>query len=82
MPSDAPIHDIIRRLVGEEHTLRAEHAARVGDPATQLQRLHVLEAQLDQCWDLLRRRRALRTAGADPETPSVRPSSQVQIYRQ
>ena len=33
-------------FVGEEHTLRAEHAARVGDPATQLQRLHGLETQL------------------------------------
>lgn len=78
MPTDSPIHDIIRRLVGEEHTLRAE---RVGGPAGQVQRLQELEAELDQCWDLLRQRGALRAAGADPEAAMVRSARQVQNYR-
>lgn len=76
MPTDAPIHDIIRRLVGEEHMLRAE---RVRDPAAQV-RLQELEAELDQCWDLLRQRGALRATGADPETAKVRSAKQVQNY--
>jgi len=82
MSTEASVHDIIRRLVGEEHTLRADYGKRVRDRAAQVQRLQELEAELDQCWDLLRQRRALRTAGADPETATVRPAGQVRGYLQ
>lgn len=82
MPTDASVHDIIRRLVGEEHVLRADRSERVGDPAAQMQRPQDLDVELDQCWDLLRRRRALRTAGVDPEAATVRTANQVNIYLQ
>ena len=82
MRPDESVHDAIRRLVSEEHTLRANHTARVGDPAAQVERLQEVEVELDQCWDLLRQRRALRTTGADPDTADVRPASLVERYLQ
>ena len=39
-----------------------------------------LEVQLDQCWDLLRQRRALRETGGDPGAASVRPPDEVEGY--
>lgn len=82
MPTDDSVHHVIRRLVGEEQTLRANYAYRVRDPAARVQRLQEVEVELDQCWDLLRQRRALRTAGADPDTATVRPANQVARYLQ
>jgi Protein of unknown function (DUF2630) len=68
------IHD----LVDEEHQLResGEHTA------DQRSRMNHLEAQLDQCWDLLRQRRAKRQYGEDPEDARVRPEQQVESYLQ
>jgi hypothetical protein len=37
---------------------------------------------LDQCWDLLRQRRALRGAGRDPDEAHVRPAKVVENYEQ
>jgi hypothetical protein len=66
----------IETLVDEEHELRS---GREGvDPA----RLRRLEETLDQCWDLLRQRRARREYGEDPEAAEVRPSSTVEGYQQ
>ena len=45
-------------------------------------RLHEVEVQLDQCWDLLRQRRARRDAGQDPDTAHVRPEGTVEGYLQ
>jgi hypothetical protein len=45
-------------------------------------RLAQVEAQLDQCWDLLRQRRAKRDAGEDPDEAEARPISEVEGYRQ
>lgn len=78
MATDATIHDTIRRLVGEERALRAAH---LGDPAAVGRRLAELEAQLDQCWDLLRQRGALRAVGRNPETAVVRSALRIQSYR-
>ena len=78
--SDASVLGTIRRLVGEEHTLRGDHAERVRDPDAQAQRLQDLEVELDRCWDLLRQRRALRTAGADPDAATIRSANQVEHY--
>jgi hypothetical protein len=75
-------HDLIERishLVDEEHALetrRADHTA------TDQQRLRQLEVQLDQCWDLLRQRRARRDAGEDPNRATSRPASTVEGYQQ
>ncbi len=62
-------HALRRRLSQGELTTEEEHAA-----------LTTLEQQLDQCWDLLRQRRALRETGGDPREASVRPPGQVEDY--
>jgi hypothetical protein len=41
-----------------------------------------IEVQLDQCWDLLRQRRARRDAGQDPDAAEVRPEGVVEHYQQ
>ena len=45
-------------------------------------RLREVEEALDQCWDLLRQRRAARDAGQDPEGAQSRPTSEVEGYLQ
>jgi hypothetical protein len=45
-------------------------------------RLDAIRVELDQCWDLLRQRRALRDAGQDPDRAQVRPASVVEKYTQ
>jgi hypothetical protein len=70
--------DILQRiesLVDEEHGLRGSGEV---DPA----RLRRLEETLDQCWDLLRQRRARREYGENPEAAEVRPASTVENYQQ
>jgi Protein of unknown function (DUF2630) len=73
----------IGALVEEEHALEREAAAG-GDGLDEEQqdRLRHLEVQLDQCWDLLRQRRARRDAGLDPEDAQVRPEGTVEGYLQ
>jgi hypothetical protein len=68
----------IHALVDEEHQLRdgGEHTAE------QRARIQELEAHLDQCWDLLRQRRAKRQYGEDPDEAEPRPEPQVENYLQ
>ncbi len=81
MASDTRIQDEIRRLVSEEHSLRSS-THRMEVPEQHAVRLEQLEEQLDQCWDLLRQRRALRAVGADPAGAHVRPAPNVEGYLQ
>lgn len=74
--SDKTILDHITELVHEEQRLRTEGSKSV-DPA----RIRDLEQQLDQCWDLLRQRRARREFGEDPEQAEVRDPQTVENYR-
>lgn len=74
--SDKTILDHITELVHEEQRLRTEGSKTV-DPA----RIRDLEQQLDQCWDLLRQRRARREFGEDPEQAEVRDPQTVENYR-
>ncbi len=71
----------INELTEEEHLLQQAH---VGEPLTgeELGRLRSVEVALDQCWDLLRQRRARRNAGADPDDATVRSEDTVEHYRQ
>ncbi len=76
--------DIVRRiseLAEEEHRLERAHE---GDrlSGADLERLRAAEVALDQCWDLLRQRRARRSAGLDPNGAAVRPEDVVEHYRQ
>jgi hypothetical protein len=78
-------HDIlghIDALVDEEHQLHQKSGEGTPLSDADQQRLQALEVQLDQCWDLLRQRRALRDAGADPKSAHVRDESTVEHYRQ
>jgi hypothetical protein len=68
-------------LVQEEHTLERQ-ATGEGLDETQQARLQEVEIQLDQCWDLLRQRRARRDAGQDPDAAAVRPENTVEGYLQ
>ncbi|MFF5216490.1 DUF2630 family protein [Micromonospora sp. NPDC000442] len=80
---DKTILNRISDLVDEEHRLRAAaqtHETGTDDEART--RLRELEESLDQCWDLLRRRRAARQAHGDPEAQGARPVSEVERYLQ
>ncbi|MFF6958905.1 DUF2630 family protein [Streptomyces sp. NPDC088197] len=68
-------------MVADEKALRDLLAAGSIDGATEQERLAALERELDQCWDLLRQRRALTDAGEDPGDAKVRPASTVENYR-
>jgi uncharacterized protein DUF2630 len=78
---DEQIHGEIERLVAEEHELW-EREGTGSVTADDRRRLEALNVSLDQCWDLLRQRRALREAGRDPETASVRRPEVVEGYEQ
>ncbi len=76
--------EIVRRigdLAEEEHRLE-QSLADAPDAGAELERLRGIEVALDQCWDLLRQRRARRDAGADPDEARVRPASTVEGYQQ
>ncbi|HEX4907928.1 MAG TPA: DUF2630 family protein [Actinomycetes bacterium] len=78
---DKQVLDRIGHLVEEEHALERQ-ALGQGLDDDQEARLHEVEIQLDQCWDLLRQRRARRDAGQDPESAQVRPEGTVEGYLQ
>lgn len=78
---DAPIHERIEQLVAEEHELY-ERRAEGGLSDSDRRRLESIKVGLDQCWDLLRQRRALREAGLDPGTAQVRDPEVVERYEQ
>ncbi|CRK49323.1 conserved hypothetical protein [Rhodococcus sp. RD6.2] len=72
----------IRELVDTEHALRAKTESGDLDPATEQAQLDALEKTLDQCWDLLRQRRARTDAGLPADEVPVSPASQVEGYLQ
>ena len=78
---DPQIHGTIEQLVAEEHELwQRESEGTVTDDDRQ--RMQQLKVSLDQCWDLLRQRRALREAGLDPGSADVRRPEVVERYEQ
>jgi len=74
--ADDDILERIRGLVDEEHAMRTSGTPE--DPA----RLNRVEEMLDQCWDLLRQRRAHREFGQDEGEAAVRDADTVEHYRQ
>ncbi|MFF0773095.1 DUF2630 family protein [Nonomuraea wenchangensis] len=80
--SDDEILTRISALVDEEHQLREKLSAGEVTTDDEHNRVKELETALDQCWDLLRQRRARRGAGEDPDEAAVRPAGQVENYRQ
>jgi hypothetical protein len=83
--SDESIANRIENLVAEEHQLRSREQADSGD-AEQLeadqQRLRAVQIELDQCWDLLRQRRAREEFGQDPDEAQARDADTVERYWQ
>ncbi len=78
---DTQIHQRIEQLVAEEHELW-QREADGGAGADEQRRLAEVGVALDQCWDLLRQRRALRDAGRDPDDAQARSEDVVEHYQQ
>jgi hypothetical protein len=76
--NDQSVLSHIDQLVKEEERLFAKTELTDDDDA----RLAELKVELDQCWDLLRQRRALREFGEDPDKAKVRPAKIVENYEQ
>jgi Protein of unknown function (DUF2630) len=78
---ETTIHATIEQLVDEEHKLWEREAAGIAGESER-RRLQDVQVSLDQCWDLLRQRRALRDAGRNPDAAQVRRSEVVEHYEQ
>ena len=74
--NDASVLAHIQRLVAEEHSLFERDRLDPGES----KRLTDVQVELDQCWDLLRQRRALRETGGNPSEAHVRPADVVEKY--
>ena len=75
---DGQVLNHIEGLANEEHRLYSKE--NLSDE--ELQRLRKLTVELDQCWDLLRQRRGLRDAHANPNVAKVRPADVVENYEE
>jgi flagellar biosynthesis/type III secretory pathway chaperone len=74
-----------RQVLNQIEKLFAEEDRLYADPDlknTEVERIHKIKVELDQWWDYLRQRRALRNAGKDPNDASVRPPEIVENYEQ
>jgi hypothetical protein len=83
--SDESIAARIENLVAEEHALRTRERSDSSDEerlAADRTRLDAVEVELDRCWDLLRQRRAARSAGLNPDDAHVRDADTVERYLQ
>jgi hypothetical protein len=76
--TDGSVLRHIEELVSQEHRLQAKESLTEEDRA----RLQSVQVELDQSWDLLRQRRALRTVGQNPDKAQVRPAETVEQYEQ
>lgn len=75
--SERSIFKHIEQLVDEEHRLYNQKERSDTDRA----RLAKIQVELDQCWDLLRQRQALREFGRDPKEAHVRSPDVVEHYK-
>ena len=73
---EVPVLNHIEQLVAEEHRLFDKGSL----DASEGRRLATIQVELDQCWDLLRQRRALRETGRDVNEAQVRPPEMVEKY--
>ncbi|MCW2883462.1 MAG: hypothetical protein QOE54_2951 [Streptosporangiaceae bacterium] len=80
--NDKEIIERVHALVNEEHGLRDRRSQGELSEQQEHDRLAALEVALDQCWDLLRQRRARMAAGANPDDAQARSVSEVEGYQQ
>ena len=78
---DQAVEDRIEALIEREHQLR-KHAEGHALTDEEQAELRAAEVRLDQLWDLLRQRRALRSSGGDPDSATIRSEDVVEHYRQ
>ena len=79
---DKEILTRISGLMETEHVLRSQLADGTLTSEQERERLRSAEEALDQCWDLLRQRRAKREFGESPDGAAVRPAAEVEGYQQ
>lgn len=79
---DKEILGKINDLIETEHELRSQLAAGQLSSEQERERLRSAEEALDQCWDLLRQRRARREFGENPDAAAVRSAAEVEGYQQ
>ena len=79
---DKEIMTRISGLIETEHELRSQLAEGKLSSEQERERLRSAEEALDQCWDLLRQRRARREYGENPDTAAARPAPEVEGYQQ
>ena len=79
---DKEILGRINELIETEHELRSQLATGQLSSEQERERLRSAEEALDQCWDLLRQRRARREFGTDPDAATARPAAEVEGYQQ
>ena len=79
---DKEIMTRISGLIETEHELRSQLADGKLSSEQERERLRSAEEALDQCWDLLRQRRAKREFGERPDGAVVRPAAEVEGYQQ
>jgi hypothetical protein len=79
---DKEIMAQIGDLIQTEHKLRSQLASGELSGAQEQERLRSAEEALDQCWDLLRQRRARREFGENPDQAAARPVGEVEGYQQ
>jgi hypothetical protein len=80
MTTDQTIHEHITALVDEEKSLREQLAQGEVSQGEEHSRLARLEVELDQAWDLLRQRKALRETGGSPDDAAERSAGTVENY--
>ena len=78
---DTQIHGTIEQLVAEEHALWQRESEGNATDADR-ERLQQIKVSLDQAWDFLRQRRALREAGRSDDAADLRPPDVVERYQQ
>jgi hypothetical protein len=76
---DQTVTDSIDKLAREEHELFERESRGTATDADR-ERLQRIQIMLDQCWDLLRQRRARREFGFDPDEARVREEKTVEGY--
>jgi hypothetical protein len=79
---DKEILGRINGLIETEHEMRSQLASGQLNSEQERERLRSVEEALDQCWDLLRQRRARREFGEDPDGAIARPAAEVEGYQQ
>jgi hypothetical protein len=82
VPSDEQIQSVIDRLESEREEVRRREGASDPNLPQDRDRLEEIRLELDQLWDLLRQRQALRDAGEDPNKAHERSRGTVENYWQ